>query len=49
MLYYNPIHLDIFERRGFVIEFHGKDTVPAFRGRLTDTDTIHDFCVIRTK
>jgi SAM-dependent methyltransferase len=47
VLYYNCIYREPFERHGFQVEFHARETIPAFRSRLHDTDMIHDFCVIR--
>jgi SAM-dependent methyltransferase len=47
LLYYNCVHRDIFASRGFRLEFHSRDTVPAFRHRLGDRDMIHDFCIIQ--
>ena len=49
VLYYNCIHRDIFESRGFEVEFHPRNTEAAFQSRLGDRDMIHDFCFIRPR
>jgi protein-L-isoaspartate O-methyltransferase len=46
VLYYNCLHRQIFERRGFRVEYHPRDRLPAFQRRLGDTDMIHDFCLV---
>jgi hypothetical protein len=46
-VYYNCLHWTTFEHYGFVVEYHARSEVPAFRRRFAETSTVHDFCFVR--